>query len=126
MNTIIDVDGQTRLQDMLKADFVVRIFGDDFVYIKHRYDHNGSYDKVFPLKDLPAHIINNEDPPAIKFTKFDAVWGTYGKSGKEPLTFKRLIDLESDHLQAIARTQCISAEYRNIIVEILQDRKVLP
>lgn len=32
-------------------------------------------------------------------------WGTRGKSGKEPLTWKRLCDLDTDHIQAILTTQ---------------------
>jgi len=71
MKTVIDVDGQTKPQDMMKADFVVRIFGNDFVYIKHRYEHDDNFNKVYPLKDLPAHIIKNEATPAVG--KFDAV-----------------------------------------------------
>lgn len=113
MRTIIHIEGKTQFRDLLKADYVIKIFGDDFVYIKHRTDRDGC-SHVYPLKDLPAHILMNESGAA-KPTKFDAIWGTYGKSGKEPLTFKRLIDLESEHLQAIARTQVISLEYRNII-----------
>jgi len=35
----------------------------------------------------------------------DLLWGTYGKSGKEPLKWVKLGDCETEHLQAILRTQ---------------------
>jgi len=35
----------------------------------------------------------------------DMLWGTYGKSGKERLRWVMLRDCETDHLQAILRTQ---------------------
>jgi len=125
MRTIIHVDGVMSRSEIVNADFIVQIFSPNFVYVKHRYDRH-MVNCAFPLKDLPAHIVNNETYKHIEETKFTAKWGTYGKSGKEPLVYKRLIDLESDHLQSIARTQAISSEYRNIIIEILQDRGVLP
>ena len=125
MRTLIFIEGKTKTVDILHADYVIHIFGDDFVYLKNRYVVNGC-SHVYPLKDLPQHIIANEGVNQKPSTKFDAVWGTYGKSGKEPLVFKRLMDLDSEHLQAIARTQVLSVDYRNIIVEILKDRKVLP
>jgi hypothetical protein len=45
--------------------------------------------------------------PGVVVTEAQAnlLWGTYGKSGKEPLKWVRLIDCETDHLQAILRTQ---------------------
>jgi len=32
-------------------------------------------------------------------------WGTYGKSGRQTLRYLRLKDLDTDHLEAILRTQ---------------------
>jgi hypothetical protein len=32
-------------------------------------------------------------------------WGTYGKGGKGPFVWKRLVDLEPAHLLAILKTQ---------------------
>lgn len=53
-----------------------------------------------------------------------ARWGTYGKSGKEPLKWVKLIDCETEHLEAILNTQSqISSGYRLIIQTILQQRK---
>ena len=59
-----------------------------------------------------------------------AKWGTYGKSGKEPLQYKRLIDLTTEHLQAILDTQphISNTQYRGfsydlLIMSILADRE---
>ena len=35
----------------------------------------------------------------------DLLWGTYGISGKEPLKWKELRHCDTDHLQAILKTQ---------------------
>ena len=35
----------------------------------------------------------------------DLKWGSYGKSGKEPIKVRRLHQLDTDHLQAILETQ---------------------
>lgn len=61
-------------------------------------------------------------------TKETALWGTYGKSGSEPLRWVRLVDCETDHLLAIVRTQPqLPAGYLAIIHDILADRGlVLP
>lgn len=66
-----------------------------------------------------------------------AVWGTFGKGGVEhcaggcpehQLTWKRLIDCKTEHLQAILRTQYqIQGHcYTEIIHSILKDRGVKP
>lgn len=70
-----------------------------------------------------------------------AMWGTYGKGGAEhcsgtcpehPLRWKRLIDCDTEHLQAILRTQwqlwypgvAGTCDYPDIIKAILKDRGV--
>jgi hypothetical protein len=54
-----------------------------------------------------------------------ATWGTYGKSGKDPLKYVRLVDCETPHLQAILKTQWQIANtvYEKIIKSILDDRR---
>jgi len=60
-----------------------------------------------------------------------AMWGTYGKGGIEhcngacdehPLRYKRLIDCDDEHLQAILKTQSVQNSYAVIIGSILADR----
>ena len=50
-------------------------------------------------------------------------WGTRGKDGKQPLVYKPLKDLDSDHIEAILKTQHqISDFYREIFKEELKYR----
>jgi hypothetical protein len=53
-----------------------------------------------------------------------AIWGTYGKDGRGPLKWKKLVECETDHLIAIIKTQPINASYQIIIAQILNDRGV--
>lgn len=51
-------------------------------------------------------------------------WGTYGKKGDQPLTFRKLCELEDDHIQAILDTQThISARVRSIFKKEQEHRK---
>ena len=50
-------------------------------------------------------------------------WGTRGKDGRQPLVYKLLKDLDSDHIEAILKTQHqISEFYREIFKEELKYR----
>jgi hypothetical protein len=50
-------------------------------------------------------------------------WGTRGKDGKQPLVYKLLKDLDSDHIEAILKTQHqISDFYKEIFKEELKYR----
>jgi hypothetical protein len=53
-----------------------------------------------------------------------AMWGTYGKCGTQSLTFVRLIDCSTEHLQAILKQKGITPIYPPIIRKILSDRGV--
>lgn len=70
-------------------------------------------------------------------TKETALWGTYGKGGAEhcaglcpehPLVWKLLTDCDTEHLQAILRTQAFIRyhPYDGFIRSILKERKVRP
>ena len=51
-------------------------------------------------------------------------WGTYGKSGKEPLRWTTLGRCTSEHLKAILETQFqITDQYRQAIKMILERRE---
>ena len=50
------------------------------------------------------------------------IWGTRGKNGDEPLTYKLLKDLEIDHLCAIKDTQSISNQMRKAILYWLSEK----
>ena len=51
------------------------------------------------------------------------MWGTYGYPAKLPLEWKRLIDLSTNHLRNILRTQPqVSDSFRKVITNILRKR----
>jgi hypothetical protein len=50
-------------------------------------------------------------------------WGTRGKDGRQPLVYKPIKDLDSDHIEAILKTQHqISDFYREILKDELKYR----
>lgn len=50
-------------------------------------------------------------------------WGTRGKDNKQPLTYKPIKDLDSDHIEAILRTQTqLSEFYKEVFKEELKYR----
>jgi len=54
-------------------------------------------------------------------------WGTYGKSGKEPLRFVLLKNMSDEHIQAVLDTQPqISRFYRREFKNELKLRKKIP
>ena len=74
---------------------------------------------------------------SLKDLKQNLMWGTYGKGGVEhcagrcpehKLQWVKLIERESDHLQAILRTQrqIVGTQYDRAIRSILMDRGVTP
>lgn len=51
-------------------------------------------------------------------------WGTRGKNWDQPLQYKRLSELSSDHIRAIIKTQFqISSDLRWVLVDELFKRK---
>ena len=50
------------------------------------------------------------------------LWGTFGKSGREPMSIVRLGDCADDHLQAILDTQSLLVHYRQSILDIQEYR----
>jgi hypothetical protein len=81
-------------------------------YMRYGYP-KGCQDKFEPL-----FIYENDD---FQTKKEKAIWGTYGKDGKQPLRWVRLIDCEDDHLKAILKIH-IQPLYREIINVILEER----
>jgi len=50
-------------------------------------------------------------------------WGTRGKDGKQPLVYKPIQDLDSDHIEAILKTQHqLSEFYKEVFREELKYR----
>ena len=62
--------------------------------------HVGTYEEL-SVYDDGTHL-----------TRRSAVhWGTRGKDNKQPLTYKPIKDLDSDHIEAILRTQTQLSEF---------------
>jgi hypothetical protein len=74
--------------------------------------HVGTYEEL-SVYDDGSHL-----------TRRSAVhWGTRGKDNKQPLTYKPIKDLDSDHIEAILRTQTqISEFYKEVFKEELKYR----
>jgi hypothetical protein len=66
--------------------------------------------------------------PVAKVEGADLSWGTYGKGRIHPLKEVKLGDCETDHLQAILRTESwhLTVQYDQAIRRILQSRGVEP
>lgn len=52
-------------------------------------------------------------------------WGTYGKSGKEPLQYILLKDMETDHIQKILELRRVDPFYKKSFEEELECRKCI-
>ena len=53
------------------------------------------------------------------------LWGTYGKSGKDPLKYVKLFECETDHLNNIIKYQTKISDYYKInILYILEYRRL--
>lgn len=50
-----------------------------------------------------------------KINRQNLFWGTYGKDGDQPLKYKPLADLDTDHIEAILETQKQLPEWRREI-----------
>ena len=66
----------------------------------------------------PLFLYENDD---FDTKKEKILWGTYGKDGKQPFKWVKLINCEDDHLKAILKIH-ISDLYKDIINSILEDR----
>lgn len=55
-----------------------------------RCSANGDEEFITVTLDDPHDLVREE-----------CVWGTYGIKGDQPLTYKRLCDMDTDHIQAV-------------------------
>jgi hypothetical protein len=68
----------------------------------------------------PLFLYENDD---FQTKKEKLVWGTYGKDGREPLKWIKLIDCEDEHLKSILNIH-IPPLYKDIINAILEERYI--
>lgn len=100
-NRIQTPDG-TVLQSFHRHDYkthVDTISGEEYMIDGGLDYRRGSVNQV-PAKDLS---VNSDDPFEMQREAF--CWGTRGRDGKSPLTWKPLMDLDTDHIEAILETQ---------------------
>lgn len=98
-NVMITPDG-TVLQSYHRHDYKTHIDKNGEEYM---IDGGTDYVRTSINKE-PALYITVEDthPHTLKRKWF--AWGTYGKDGKQPLTWKHLEDMDTDHIEAIMAT----------------------
>jgi len=51
------------------------------------------------------------------------LWGTFGKSGKSPIKFKFIKDLEVDHLEKIAKIEALRDLTKKVVKYWLNKKK---
>lgn len=67
-------------------------------------------------------IYGDENSP-FEFVRRNMTWGTNGKKGDEPFKLLILCDMDTDHIEAILKTQPIGPQYRAWFERELQWRK---
>lgn len=78
---------------------------------------------VDKLDNIEMLVIYDNDPIESSMKKL--IWGTYGKSGKEPLKIVKLFDCESEHLNNILKNMTMISDYTKInILHILEYRRL--
>ena len=55
--------------------------------------------------------------------KSKLLWGTRGKDGKSPLKYVLLCKCETEHLEAILKTQVLSPAYAKVIKSLIRERR---
>jgi hypothetical protein len=88
-------------------------------------DGGKEYCKMMISGDADYTNLNLVDTSTEKEIQQRLVWGTRGKSGEEELEYKFLIDLDTDHLVSISKTQTqIPQLYKLAIKKELRIRKI--
>ena len=119
-NALITPDG-TILQSYHVHDYkthVDKVSGEEYMI-----DGGTVYCRSNVNKVAAKYIsITMDDPHETRREWFH--WGTRGKDGRQPLTWKPLKDLDTDHIQAILETQHQIPDYLvGLFVDELEYRK---
>jgi len=121
VNAIVTPDG-TRLQSMNTHDYVTHTDANGEEYM---LDGGISYVRR-SVNKIPAAdaSVYSDDPHEIIRTSFN--WGTRGCGGGEPLKWKTLDSLDTDHIEAILATQHhIGEVLKKVFVDELTYRKTI-
>ena len=100
-NALQTPDGMI-LESRTRHDFKEYEDANGWVYI---VDGGLDYIRRSVNKNAPATDLSlTEDQPHF-FLRDYVTWGTYGKLGDQPLSYKTIADMETEHLQAVLDTQ---------------------
>ena len=115
-NRIITPDG-TMLQSHSTHDYIVHtdtVTGEDFMVDGGLAYCRGSVNTV---PATPAYVYSDDPHDKIREA---FCWGTRGKGGMQPVKYVPLKDLDTDHIEAIIKTQLhISETIRNVFTDEL-------
>ena len=116
---MITPDG-TKLQSFHRHDYKTHIdavTGEEYM-IDGGLEYTRTSQNIVPAA---YHTVTSKDSHELVRENFH--WGTRGKDGKQPLTWKPLCDLDKDHIEAIIDTQHhISDELRKVFETELSAR----
>ena len=114
-NRIRTPDG-TILQSMHRHDYVTYVDKNGKEYM---VDGGLDYLRHNRIDDAPAEELSvySDAPHSVIREVF--CWGTRGADGRQPLTFKPLKDLTTDHIEAILETQNLPDYMRKIFLDEL-------
>lgn len=88
--------------------------GDEYINLSYPSDK---------LDNIEMLTIYDNEPFESSMKKL--LWGTYGKSGKDPLKYVKLFECETDHLNNIIKYQTKISDYYKInILYILEYRRL--
>ena len=121
VNCIRTPDG-TLLQSRHVHDYATYVDKNGYTYM---VDGGRDYLRRNIVDEAPAEELSLtvDDPHEVIRERFD--WGTRGKDGKSPLTFKLLKDLDNDHIMAILDTQTRIADWtRKLFIDELSYRNI--
>lgn len=100
--------------------YLISRFTYNCIRCRHGYMVDGgleySHGSRLPSLKNNFRLCENTDK---KIIKVKLLWGSYKD---EKLITRRIIDLETSHLQAILNTETLTNIYKEIILEILDDR----
>ena len=121
VNAIITPDG-TRLQSMNTHDYVTHTDANGEEYM---LDGGLNYIRRSVNKEPATDAsVYSDDPHEIIRTVFN--WGTRGCGGNEPLKWKPLESLDTEHIEAILKTQHhIGEAIKKVFVDELTYRKTI-
>lgn len=102
---------------------------------RHRHDyvtHTDANGKTYMIDGGLEYVRSsaNGDEEYITVTLDDGhdtvreavTWGTYGKNGDQPLHYKKLKDMDTEHIQACLDTQRLYPQYRTAFENELEYR----